>query len=683
MSVYIFAQIKEYALAGSDYGQTYQQQALGGLSQPVRYVCADLPEQKDIELYRKVGIPAEQVLSIHRYFTDHYKMVLSVRAEDKLKELKKSLHYTGVDERGDEIRLIRDGYVIATIVLKDENREYCRGIYYFSYARLIRAEIYWDGIAYVEYFKTAKSEDRLYAKLARRSFYNQNSSVAYDQIFEGEKEWYLFPDGRRYTRPQFMAEFVRRLGWSTEDTVILDEAVPDELVQAVFTYGKAARIVAAVHACYSFTKESGHGELFFHRYPYCWFRYAESLDGMVVSTEQQRELMIKELEAYHCKVPAIQVASSIEGEFTYAVLHESYGGGMALSWSYKGRPDGFWICDELGKQICETRNVHQHYFRIEGYGAEHGFAVKAFADTVKGKMAIAETGLVYLQTRHYGIPKVSLVIPVYNAEDYISRTMDNALAQSLGELEILAVDDGCTDSSPKILDWYAGKYPNVVVIHKENGGVTTARNTGMEAARGEYIGFMDNDDMIHPEMMESLYGSAEKNGCDVAVTSVYMVNSNGYIDSVQCALQEDIAISAKKFFKTYYIDGSELGVVVWNKIYRAALIKGFQFPILPYDDVAWTPCVLLNAKKICYLDGKFYEWDRTIRSSTLLSEWNKYKKEEMYEFRKNAVLYYLNHGNKEEMALLKESAKVYLKRWESVSLYEEYGKLWQEIEEKW
>ena len=161
-------------------------------------------------------------------------------------------------------------------------------------------------------------------------------------------------------------------------------------------------------------------------------------------------------------------------------MNESYGENLALSWVFSGKSDGFWIYDELGKLICETRNEHQHYFLIEGYGKESGFVVKAFVDTVKGKRAIAESGVVYCACGEgeYGKLAVSLIIPAYNAEDYIGRAMDNALAQSLKDLEIIVVDDGSTDSTSDILDWYVECYPNVNVIHKENGGVAAARNTG-------------------------------------------------------------------------------------------------------------------------------------------------------------------------------------------------------------
>ena len=113
---------------------------------------------------------------------------------------------------------------------------------------------------------------------------------------------------------------------------------------------------------------------------------------------------------------------SIEGEFTYAVIYESYGGNLALSWGFKGKTDGFWIYDESGKLICETRNEHQHYYLIKESKKERSFVVKEFVNTLIGKVAIVETEQIYLSKRHYEKPVVSLVIPVYNAEDFIVRT---------------------------------------------------------------------------------------------------------------------------------------------------------------------------------------------------------------------------------------------------------------------
>ena len=99
--------------------------------------------------------------------------------------------------------------------------------------------------------------------------------------------------------------------------------------------------------------------------------------------------------------------------------------------------------------------------------------------------------------------------------------------------------------------------------------------------------------------------------------------------------------------------------------------------------MAWTPYVLLYAEKVCYLNGHFYEWDRTVRSSTLLSEWNRYTKEEMLERRKKAIIFYLENGNPQRRRLLKDLTKIYLRLWERTFAYGEYGKLWEWIEKKY
>ena len=212
-----------------------------------------------------------------------------------------------------------------------------------------------------------------------------------------------------------------------------------------------------------------------------------------------------------------------EHKFTYIVLKESYKGGLALSWCYYGEADGFLIYDTLGKLIYETRNTYQHYYRIRRYGKESGFIVKAYVNTMRGKLCIEESRATYLQKPQYEYPKVSMIIPAYTAEDYIVRSVDVVLAQSFTDLEVIIVDDGSTDHTLDMLKWYAEEYSNVIVIHQENGGVASARNTGIKHARGEYIGFMDNDDMIHPDMIKKLYQSAKANDCDIAVTPAYQI----------------------------------------------------------------------------------------------------------------------------------------------------------------
>ena len=653
MAVYVFGQAKEYARAGLDYGQTYHQQMLGEIACSVRYVCADIVGQNEIELYEKAGIDAGQILGLHQFLTGSRTACPSIKAKDKLMELKACFEGSRVEERESEIWLVKDGYVIVSILLDERDQSLLKGVSYFSRAKLLRMEIYTDRVSYANYYMTAKSEHGLYAKLVRRSFYREDGSVAYDQIFEGEKEWYVFPDGRRYTKQQLITRFVRELSFSNEDVVILDASVPQEIMRTIFTFGRAARIVAAVHTGNYFAKDENGQALFLKEYPYYWFPYSEMIDSMIVPAEAQKKEMIKVLKEYRCTIPEIRVVS-IEGEFTYTVLNESYGENLALSWVFSGKSDGFWIYDELGELICETRYEHQHYFLIEGYGKESGFVVKAFVDTVKGKRAIAESGVVYCACGEgeYGKLAVSLIIPAYNAEDYIGRAMDNALAQSLKDLEIIVVDDGSTDSTSDILDWYVECYPNVNVIHKENGGVAAARNTGIEAAGGEYSGFMDSDDMIRPDMMKMLYDSAKKNDCDVAITSFYTITQSGYVGFMEYAVNEDTGMPVEMFFKRNFVSG--YGIVVWNKLYRTSLIKKHLFPVLLYEDEAWTPYIFSYVNKVCFLNKHFYEYDRIIRSNTLADQLNEYSRKRKFVFRKNAMLFYLENGNQKRIELLKK-----------------------------
>ena len=369
-----------------------------------------------------------------------------------------------------------------------------------------------------------------------------------------------------------------------------------------------------------------------------------------------------------------------EQAFTYTVLRESYGGDMALSWSYRGEPSGFLVYSISGEFVYETRNIHQHYFLIKRIRKENGFVIKAYIDTLKGKMVVAESEQIYLREDQYDHPEASLVIPAYNAQDYLVRGIDIALAQSFCNLEIIIVDDGSTDHTKEIVDWYAEKYPNVVAIHQKNSGVGAARNTGIRCARGEYIGFMDSDDMLNPHMIASLYYSAKKNNCDIAITSVYRIEETGYKVFIQYPMEEDKAIAVNSFFQLHFNRGMIFSVGVWNKIYRASLIRERLFPeYFLGEDGAWTPYILSYADKICYINGYLYEYDRIIRKSTLEGQWMDKSPKERFSMYRNIVTFYLKNGNPGKIGFLKMLAKSNLLGWKRIYGDPDYEKLWEEL----
>lgn len=106
------------------------------------------------------------------------------------------------------------------------------------------------------------------------------------------------------------------------------------------------------------------------------------------------------------------------------------------------------------------------------------------------------------------MPKVSVIVPVYNAEKYLQECVDSILRQTLADLELILVDDGSTDSSPALCDWYAEQDARVKVIHKPNGRAASARNAGIRAASGDYVAFVDSDDWVSPEMYEKCWAPA-------------------------------------------------------------------------------------------------------------------------------------------------------------------------------
>ena len=126
-------------------------------------------------------------------------------------------------------------------------------------------------------------------------------------------------------------------------------------------------------------------------------------------------------------------------------------------------------------------------------------------------------------------PKVSIIIPIYNVEKFLSRTMKSILDQTLHEIEIIMVDDESPDNCPALCNFYAQKYPNIKVIHKKNEGLGMACNSGIEIATGDYIAFCDSDDYVDKEMYETMYTTAIKYNADAVFTGIKTVNQIGKV----------------------------------------------------------------------------------------------------------------------------------------------------------
>lgn len=307
MAIYVFSLLSGYEPNGVDNAQGYRARMLRKFTDCVKYIFTDLPTRRDVNLYQKAGIALEQMLSVHQYFTDDHSLALSVRVEEKLNDLKDSLQYTDLYRGKTEIKLLKNGSIIASLLMDEMEPDHCHSILYYNAGRLIRTEHYTTGIVYADYYMTAMSDGGLYAKLVRRTFYNREGEVAFDQIYRKEEEMYLFPGGKTYTKSELIAEFVKKLELGEKDIVLLDRSAQLDFVQPLFMYGNKARFITVFHSGHFFEKGEDPGALYLNYEYYYWFKYSGMIDTMVVSTEEQKWELTEKLQEYGCRIPKVEV----------------------------------------------------------------------------------------------------------------------------------------------------------------------------------------------------------------------------------------------------------------------------------------------------------------------------------------------------------------------------------------
>ena len=183
-------------------------------------------------------------------------------------------------------------------------------------------------------------------------------------------------------------------------------------------------------------------------------------------------------------------------------------------------------------------------------------------------------------------PLISVIVPVYKVEQYLPKCIESILAQTYRNLEILLVDDGSPDTCGVICDAYAAKDGRIKVIHKENGGLSSARNAGMDIARGEYFGFVDSDDWIEPEMYETLLAGILKYNARVAYGGRYDVDGATGEKTIGLCPQKEECISGLEMLDRVFI-WDNCDSAAWDKLYHRSLFEEIRYPIgLINEDIA-------------------------------------------------------------------------------------------------
>lgn len=218
-------------------------------------------------------------------------------------------------------------------------------------------------------------------------------------------------------------------------------------------------------------------------------------------------------------------------------------------------------------------------------------------------------------------PKISIIVPVYNAEKYIQRCVNSLLSQTFSDFEIILVDDGSIDNSGVICDEYAQTDSRLYSYHKQNGGVSSARQYGLERAVGEYVIHADPDDWVENDMLEVMYSKAIENNADMVISDYYIDTQNKQ-RRVNQHISKCDNISLLKATLEQRLHSS-----CWNKLVRRHLFDQYdiEFPegLSRWEDM-WVTCsLLMHDIKVSYVPEAFYHYDQTVNTNSLVRKVSK------------------------------------------------------------
>lgn len=203
---------------------------------------------------------------------------------------------------------------------------------------------------------------------------------------------------------------------------------------------------------------------------------------------------------------------------------------------------------------------------------------------------------------------VSLIMPVYNVEDYIEKCLCSALGQTLSGIEIIAVNDGCTDQSMELVNSFASRYSNLRIINKENGGLSSARNSGLEIARGKYIAFIDSDDYIDREMIEKMYNSAEARALDIVACNLTKVDPEGGVLGSEKNIVDYAHVYNKDEVILEYLINN-IPAYAWNKLYSKRLFDEYKITYPEgklYEDIGTSFELFNRADRVGFIEEPLY-----------------------------------------------------------------------------
>ena len=204
----------------------------------------------------------------------------------------------------------------------------------------------------------------------------------------------------------------------------------------------------------------------------------------------------------------------------------------------------------------------------------------------------------------YEKPLLSIIVPVYKVENYLQKCIDSILAQTFTDFELILVDDGSPDNCPALCDAAAAKDARIRVLHQKNGGLSAARNAGLDVARGEWIGFVDSDDYIAPEMYEILYKAVQSTGADLALCDYVKVDETGALCTQTHVAVPQKSLTGRELLQKAYWTTVQ---IAWNKLYHRTIFAQLRYPVGKLnEDFFVIPEICLNTQKAVVVPDVLY-----------------------------------------------------------------------------
>ena len=206
----------------------------------------------------------------------------------------------------------------------------------------------------------------------------------------------------------------------------------------------------------------------------------------------------------------------------------------------------------------------------------------------------------------YEKPLLSIIVPVYDVERYLPKCMDSILAQTFTDFELILVDDGSPDNCPALCDAAAAKDARIRVLHQKNGGLSAARNAGLDVARGEWIGFVDSDDYIAPEMYEAMYHVVQSTGADLALCDYVKVDETGALCTQTHVAVPQKSLTGRELLQKAYWTTVQIAC---NKLYHRTIFAQLRYPVGKLnEDFFVIPEICLNTQKAVVVPDVLYHY---------------------------------------------------------------------------